>query len=55
MFLGRLVSLVMEIAAIVGVFVEIPIVSEWAFWLLVGAYLARLDFRPKLARGLLPF
>jgi hypothetical protein len=39
MFLGRLVSLVMEIAAIVGVFVEIPIVSEWAFWLLVGAYL----------------
>jgi hypothetical protein len=55
MFFGRMLSLVIAIAAIVGVFVEILIVSEWAFWLLVGAYLARLDFRPKLARGLLPF
>jgi hypothetical protein len=39
MFFGRLLSLVVAITAIVGVFVEIPIVSEWAFWIVVGAYL----------------
>ena len=36
MFFGRLFSLVVVITAIVGVFVEIPIVSEWAFWFMVG-------------------
>ena len=39
MFFGRLLSLVVAIAAIVGLFVEIQIVSEWAFWFMVGAYL----------------
>jgi hypothetical protein len=39
MFFGRLLSLVIAIAAIVGVFTEIPIVSEWAFWFVVGGYL----------------
>jgi hypothetical protein len=31
------VSLVMFVAAIVGVFVEIPIVSDYAFWVMVAA------------------
>ena len=33
----RVWSLVMFVAAIVGVFVEIPIVSDYAFWVMVGA------------------
>jgi len=32
-------SLVMSYAAVVGVFAIIPIISEYAFWILVGAYL----------------
>ena len=32
-------SLVIAIVAVLGVFVEIPIVSEYAFWVLVGAIL----------------
>ena len=39
MFFGRIVAQLLTFAAIIGVFVEIPIVSEWAFWLMVGAYL----------------
>ena len=38
MFFGKLVSLVMATAAVVGVFTEIPILSDYAFWVLVGAY-----------------
>jgi len=34
---GRMVSLVIAIVAVLGVFVEIPIVSDYAFWILVGA------------------
>jgi uncharacterized membrane protein YhaH (DUF805 family) len=34
---GRMVSLVLAIVAVLGVFVEIPIVSDYAFWILVGA------------------
>jgi hypothetical protein len=33
------VSLVLEILAVLGVFVEIPIVSNYAFWFAVGAYI----------------
>jgi hypothetical protein len=33
----RMISLLAAIVAVVGVFVEIPIVSEYAFWILVGA------------------
>ena len=33
----RVWSLLMFVAAIVGVFVEIPIVSDYAFWVMVGA------------------
>ena len=29
----------MAFAAIAGIFGEIPIVSDWAFWFMVGAYL----------------
>jgi hypothetical protein len=36
---GRMASLVMAFAAVGGVFGEIPIISEWAFWFMVGAYL----------------
>ena len=36
---GRMAALVMAFAAVGGVFGEIPIISEWAFWFMVGAYL----------------
>jgi hypothetical protein len=39
MVFGRIVAQLLAFAAIVGVFVEIPVVSEWAFWFMVGAYL----------------
>jgi hypothetical protein len=39
MFFLRLLSLVMAEAAIVGLFVEIPILSGYAFWIMVAAYL----------------
>jgi hypothetical protein len=39
MIFGRMLSLVTAIAAVLGLFVEIPIVSDYAFWVLVGALL----------------
>jgi hypothetical protein len=39
MSFGRMISLAIAIAAVLAVFVEIPIVSEYAFWVLVGAIL----------------
>jgi hypothetical protein len=33
------VSLIVLILAVLGVFVEIPIVSNYAFWLAVAAYI----------------
>jgi len=36
---GFVVSLILIIAAVVGVFIEIPIVSNYAFWFAVGAYI----------------
>ena len=38
MFFGRLLSLIMASAAIVEVFTLIPIISEYAFWVVVAAY-----------------
>ena len=32
-------SLILAGLAIVGVFIEIPFVSQFAFWVLVGAYI----------------
>jgi hypothetical protein len=39
MFIVRLLSLVLEVVAIVGLFVDIPIISSYAFWIMVAAYL----------------
>jgi hypothetical protein len=52
MFFGRIASLVMSYAAVVGVFVDIWILSNWAFWILVGAYLLWFAVH-RLGRGLL--
>jgi hypothetical protein len=32
-------SLVLAILAVLGVFIEIPLVSAYAFWFAVGAYI----------------
>jgi hypothetical protein len=34
-----IVSLVLAILAVLGVFIEIPVVSDFAFWVAVGAYI----------------
>jgi hypothetical protein len=39
---GLMASIVLLLVAIVGVFVEIPIVSEYAFWVLAAAYLVMI-------------
>jgi hypothetical protein len=36
---GFVVSLITVILAVLSVFVEIPIVSNYAFWFVVGAYI----------------
>jgi uncharacterized membrane protein HdeD (DUF308 family) len=36
---GLVASLLIAILAIVSVFVEIPIVSDYAFWVMTGAFL----------------
>src|SRR5882724_11485853 len=36
---GFIASFAMAILAIVGVFIDIPIVSQYAFWFVVGAYI----------------
>ena len=36
---GFVASLIVVILAVVGVFIEIPIVSNYAFWFAVGAYI----------------
>ena len=46
--LGRIASLVMAFAAIAGVFGQIWIVSDWAFWFMVGAYLLWLGVNRRL-------
>ena len=52
MFFGRIASLVMSYAAVVGVFAYIWIISDWAFWILVGAYLLWFAVH-RLGRGVL--
>jgi hypothetical protein len=32
-------SLVLVILAVVGVFIEVPLVSNYAFWFAIGAYI----------------
>ena len=36
---GFVLSLVLVILAVVGVFIEIPLVSNYAFWFAIGAYI----------------
>jgi hypothetical protein len=38
MHLGFLLALVLELFAVAGVFVEIPFVSNYAFWVAIAAY-----------------
>lgn len=35
---GFVLSLVIVILAVLGVFIEIPLVSNYAFWFAIGAY-----------------
>ena len=54
--MGRVVSLVMAIAAIVGVFTYIPIVSDYAFWVMVAAtiiFLSRITAIGPFAPGIM--
>jgi hypothetical protein len=48
----RAVSLVMAIAAIVGVFAVIPIISGYAFWFLVAAVIVWLGVHTVKRPGL---
>jgi hypothetical protein len=41
---GFVASLLIAILAIVSVFVEIPIVSDYAFWVMTGAFLLVVGF-----------
>ena len=52
MFFGRIASLAMSYAAVMGVFADIPIISNWAFWILVGAYLLWFAVH-RLGRGMM--
>ena len=36
---GFIASLVMAILGVVGVFIPIPFVSDYAFWVIVAAYI----------------
>jgi hypothetical protein len=36
---GFMISLAMALLAIVSVFIFIPWVSEWAFWIVIAAYI----------------
>jgi hypothetical protein len=44
---GFLVALVIGIVAIIAVFVEIPFISEYAFWVLTGAFLLLASTRHR--------
>ena len=46
---ARMASFVLAVVAVLALFVEIPIVSDYAFWVLVGAYLLYFaNHKPKL-------
>ena len=46
---GVIISLLVVILAVLSVFIEIPIVSNYAFWFVIAAYLllagSRVHFR----------
>ena len=39
MNIAGILSLVLVILAVLGVFIEIPLVSNYAFWFAIGAYI----------------
>jgi hypothetical protein len=46
---ARMASFVLAVVAVLALFVEIPIISNYAFWVLVGAYLLYFaNHKPKL-------
>jgi hypothetical protein len=47
---GRIASLVMSYAAVAGVLIEIPIISNYTFWVMVGAYLLWFAVNKRGAR-----
>ena len=49
---GFIASLVMVMVAIIGVFVEIPIISDYAFWVMFGAYVVAVGTAYENARKL---
>ena len=51
MSFGRVASLVIAIVAVLAIFVEIPIVSDYAFWFLVGACLSGKLFTARIPRS----
>ncbi len=54
MSFGRMASLVIAIVAVLGVFVDIPIISNYAFWLLVGALLIWLGVHSQPKKSFRP-
>jgi TctA family transporter len=42
---GFIASLVLAILAIVGVFINIPVISQYAFWVAVAAYIVLAGLR----------
>jgi hypothetical protein len=54
MSFGRMASLVIAIVAVLGVFIEIPVVSDYAFWLLVGAHLIWLGVHSPSKKSFRP-
>ena len=50
MSFGRVASLVIAIVAVLALFVEIPIVSDYAFWFLVGALLIWMGVHSQNAK-----
>ena len=54
-FVTRMAAFVLAVVAVLAVFIEIPIISNYAFWVLVVAYLLYVArFRP-LSMGLEEF
>ena len=45
-FSVHVVSLVVALLAVVAVFVYMPFVSDYAFWLMVAAYVMLASYRP---------
>jgi len=49
MYFQMLVPLVLALLAVVGVFVEIPFVSDYAFWVMTAAFVILISSVYKVA------